>query len=184
MTRDRVMHLSERWFTLLQRLYPPDFRDEMGNAIVEAYMDRARDAVNGGGAIRLWPLWMRALVDSVRNGLAERARPAASWRRGGNWGRDIGLVSRRLRRAPVFAVTTIGTLTIGLRMFAVVYTATQKILLNPMPYRNPGDLYDAWRDYCPIVDMPRGAVGGTDIAELHRRRIPPRCSPQRSVCCW
>ena len=30
MTRDRLMHLSERWFTLLQRLYPPDFRDEMG----------------------------------------------------------------------------------------------------------------------------------------------------------
>jgi hypothetical protein len=42
--RDRMLNLSERWFRLLQRLYPSDFRDEMGNAVVEAYMDRARMA--------------------------------------------------------------------------------------------------------------------------------------------
>jgi hypothetical protein len=33
------MNLSERWFRLLQRLYPADFRDEMGNALVEAYLE-------------------------------------------------------------------------------------------------------------------------------------------------
>ena len=69
------MHLSERWFRLLQRLYPPDFRDEMGNAVVEAYMDRARDALNNGGSLRLVTLWLRALVDSLRNGSAERIAP-------------------------------------------------------------------------------------------------------------
>jgi hypothetical protein len=36
-----MLHISEQWFRLLERLYPPDFRDEMGNAVVEAYMDRA-----------------------------------------------------------------------------------------------------------------------------------------------
>lgn len=35
----RQMNLSERWFRLLQRLYPADFRDEMGNALVEAYLE-------------------------------------------------------------------------------------------------------------------------------------------------
>src|SRR2546428_658264 len=28
----RLVNLSERWFRLLQRLYPPDFRDDMGDA--------------------------------------------------------------------------------------------------------------------------------------------------------
>jgi len=83
MRRHRMLNLSERWFRLLQRLYPPDFRDEMGKAVVEAYMDRARDALNNSGSIRLVMLWLRALVDSLRNGPAERARPAASWRREG-----------------------------------------------------------------------------------------------------
>src|SRR5262245_12652481 len=122
MTRNRMLNLSERWFRLLQRLYPPDFRDEMGTAVVEAYMDRACDALNAGGRIRLMSLWVRALIDSLRNGAAERARPTALWRRAGAWGRDIELVRRRLARSPIFAASTIGTLTIGLGMFTMVYT--------------------------------------------------------------
>jgi putative ABC transport system permease protein len=168
MTRDRLLRASARWFTLLQTLYPRDFREEMGEALVEAYTDRAREAVAHRGTMAVAALWMRALGDSLRNGLGERLRPAASWRRGGNWGRDVELVSRRLVRAPVFAVTTIATLTIGLGMFAVVYTATQKILIDPMPYKDPGDLYYVWRDYRPAIDMPRGLVAGTDIAELQK----------------
>ena len=168
MTRDRLLNMSERWFRLLQRLYPPDFRDEMGNAVVEAYTDRTRDALTNSGKIHLIALWLRAFVDSLRNGVAERVRPAVSWRRAGNWGRDVELVRRRLVRSPAFAATTIGTLAIGLGMFAVVYTAVQKVLIDPMPYKNPGDLYYVWRDYGPVVDLRRGWLGGTDIAELQK----------------
>src|SRR5262245_52910176 len=168
MTRNRMLNLSERWFRLLQQLYPPDFRDEMGNAAVEAYMDRARDALKTGGRGRLIALLVRAVVDSLRNGPAERVRPAASWRRAGNWGRDIELVRRRLVRSPIFAATTIGTLTVGLGMFAVVYTAVQKLLLDPMPFRDPGDLYYVWRDYGPITDLKRGALTGPDVVELQK----------------
>src|SRR5262245_38376119 len=168
MTRNRMLNLSERWFRLLQRLYPPDFRDEMGIAVVEAYMDRARDALKDGGTMPLIALWFRALIDSLRNGAAERVRPAAWWRRAGAWGRDIELVRRRLVRSPIFAATTIGTLTIGLGMFAVVYTAVQKVLIDPMPYKDPGDLYYVWRDYGPIRDVKRGTLDGTDILELQK----------------
>lgn len=168
MIRTPMLTFSERWFRILERLYPPDFRDEMGGALVEAYVDRARDALQTGGRMRVIALWLRALIDSLRNGAAERARPAASWRRAGNWGRDIELVRRRLVRSPAFALTTIGTLTIGLGMFAVVYTAVRKVLLDPMPYKAPGDLYYVWRDYGSMVDIKRGALAGTDIAELRK----------------
>ncbi len=168
MTDDPMLKMSERWFRLLQSLYPPDFRDEMGDALVEAYMDRARDSLQDGGRLQLVALWFRALADSLRNGPAERARPAALWRRAGNWGRDVELVRRRLLRSPIFAATTIGTLTVGLGMFAVVYTAVQKVLLDPMPYKDPGDLYYVWRDYGPALELKRGALAGPDIAELQK----------------
>ncbi|HJZ97373.1 MAG TPA: hypothetical protein VKE70_12765, partial [Candidatus Solibacter sp.] len=87
MNRSRLLEVSERWFCLLERLYPPDFRDEMGDAATEGYMDGARDALRHGGTPRLVGLWLWALVDSIRNGVAERLRPAAAWRRAGNWGR-------------------------------------------------------------------------------------------------
>lgn len=168
MKRDRMLRFSERWFRLLQRFYPPDFRDEMGDALVEAYLDRSRHAWKSGKT-RLVAIWLRALVDSLYNGAAERVRPAALWRRAGNWGRDIESVRRRLARSPAFSATTIGTLTIGLGMFAVACTAVQKVLIDPMPYKNAGDLYYVWRDYGPITDLERGDLAGTDIAELGRR---------------
>jgi putative ABC transport system permease protein len=163
-----LLNVSERWFRLLLRLYPADFRDEMGDSVVEAYRDRARDALNRGGAVRLAGVWVLALVDFLRNGPGERARPAASWRRTGNWGRDAELATRRLMRSPAFVATVVGTLTIGLGTFAVIYTVVDKILIEPMPYRTPDNLYFVWRDYGPIIDLKRGWLGGPDVAELQK----------------
>ncbi|MGH9162668.1 MAG: ABC transporter permease, partial [Vicinamibacteraceae bacterium] len=168
MRRDRSMRASERWFRLLLRLYPVDFRDEMGAAMVEAYRDRARQALSRGAGMRLAVVWVRALADAVRNGLSERVRPAVSWRRSGNWGRDMELATRRLMRSPALVAAMVGTLTVGLGMFAVVYTVVQKILIEPMPYSDPDDLYFVWRDYGPIFDMKRGWLGGPDVAELQK----------------
>jgi putative ABC transport system permease protein len=167
-TGDGLLRVSERWFRLLLRLYPPDFRDEMGDALVEAYCDRARDALRSGGIASLGILWLTAVADSLRNGPGERAKPAVAWRRSGNWGRDAELVMRRLSRTPGFVAATVGTLTIGLAMFAVVYATVQKVLIDPMPYRDPDDLYFVWRDYRPALDLQRGALAGTDIVELRK----------------
>jgi putative ABC transport system permease protein len=166
MSRDRLMHASDRWFRLLLRLYPVDFRDEMGDAVLETYRDRAREALRGS-VIQLTAVWLSALADALRNGLGERVRPAVSWRRSGNWSRDAELAIRRLVRAPAFLVATAGTLTVGLGMVAVVYTVVQKVLIEPMPYRNSEDLYYVWRDFA-MFDVQRGALAGSDIAELQK----------------
>lgn len=168
MRDDRWTAASERWFTQLLRLYPADFRDTMGEALVEAYRDRAREALSRGGILPLAGVWLRALMDAIRNGIGERTTPAVSWRRGGNWGRDIELVTRRLVRAPMFVAVTVATLTVGLGMFAVVYTAVQKVLVAPMPFKDPEELYFVWRDYGTVTDLKRGALAASDIAELQR----------------
>jgi putative ABC transport system permease protein len=82
--------------------------------------------------------------------------------------RDARLVTRRLVRAPVFVAVTALTLTLGLGLFAVVYTVVEKILLEPMPYRDAGDLYYVWRDYGEALNRRRAPLPGTDILELQR----------------
>ena len=66
MSGERLIKWSERWFRLLKRLYPPDFSDNMGDAVVETYRDRARDALNGGGVIGLAALWVRGRTRAAR----------------------------------------------------------------------------------------------------------------------
>ena len=117
-------------------------------------------------------MWLRALGDSLVNGVGERLRPAVAWRRAGNWGRDAELAVRRLVRAPAFSLAMIGTLVVGLGAFAVVLTVVEKILIEPLPYARPNDLYFVWRDYGPMLDLKRGWVGGPDVAELGKAGGP------------
>jgi putative ABC transport system permease protein len=166
MSRDRLLRATDRWFRLVLLLYPVDFRDEMGHALAESYRDRARAALDRGGMLPLSGVWLRALRDSLWSGPRERLRPAAAWRRAGHWGRDVERASRRLVRAPALTLAMVGTLTVGLGAFAVVYTVVQRILIDPMPYRDADDLYFVWRDYRAFFDLDRGWLGGTDVAAL------------------
>jgi putative ABC transport system permease protein len=165
MTDEQWMKASRRLASLLLRIYPADFRDEMGEGVVETYLDRCRSAVRRGGVVALGRVWLLALADSLRNGLAERVRPAVSWRRSGDWGLDAQRAVRRLLRAPLFATAMVGTLTIGLGAFATVYTVVDRVLLAPLPYERPDDLYFVWRNYS-WVQFERGWVAGTDVVAM------------------
>ena len=168
MTHERLLALSVRWFRLLLALYPATFRDDMGEAILTIYRQRAIDALRRGGRPRLLAVCVRAFVDAAWNGPAEHLRPAAVWRRAGHWGRDFAMARRRIAREPLFVAATVATLTIGLGAFAVVYTAVDKILIEPLPYRSPQDLYLVWRDQSAHSGLPRDFVSGPDVAELQR----------------
>jgi predicted permease len=168
MTDERLMALSDRWFRLLVGCYPADFRDEMGEAIVAAYRGRAIEALRRRGRVGVIAVWMGALSDAARNGVAEHLRPAAMWRRAGRWGRDLTMARRRMVREPMFVIATVATLTVGLGAFAVVYTAVDKVLIEPLPYRAPGDLYLVWRDQSAHSGLARDFVSGPDVAELQR----------------
>ncbi|HEX8670680.1 MAG TPA: ADOP family duplicated permease [Longimicrobium sp.] len=169
MSESRWLRVSDGWVRLLMRLYPSDFRDEMGDAVVEAYRDRCRAALRDGGRSALVWVWVRALADSLRNGLAEQVRPARGVPRNGSFGRDAQLVVRRLTRAPVFALSMVGMLAVGLGAFGTVYSVVNRVLLAPLPYRQAEDLYVVWRDYT-WIGLNRGWLGGTDLVELARAK--------------
>jgi predicted permease len=161
---------SARWFKLLLRFYPPDFRDEMGGGLLDAYLRQAEEAKKRG-AFRAVAVCLAALNDSLWNGLGERIKPAVQWRRGGDWGHDMELVSRRLRQKPLFFTAVLGTLSVGLATFAVVYTAVDKILLEPLPYRNPAGLYKIWADV-PRLNLHEGQLYTRDVYQLAKSGGP------------
>ncbi|HYW33361.1 MAG TPA: FtsX-like permease family protein [Gemmatimonas sp.] len=160
-----LARVSDALSKLLLRWYPLDFREEMGPAMREAYRDRFDDAVRERGVPGLVLAWCAALADAMRNGIGERARPSIRWRRSGRWGRDAERVVKRLVRAPVFALSTIATLGIGLAAFAIVYTAVSNVLLAPMPYDRPDGVYWVFRDY-PWLGLERSSAAGTDVDAL------------------
>jgi putative ABC transport system permease protein len=58
-----------------------------------------------------------------------------------------------------------------------------RVLLQPMPYDAPEDLYYVWRDYRAIFDLDRGWVSGPDVVELQREggAIQDAVALQRSM---
>jgi putative ABC transport system permease protein len=54
---------------------------------------------------------------------------------------DLRFALRTLRRTPAFPFAAIGTLAIGIAATTAIFSTVNAVLLRPMPYPNPGDLY-------------------------------------------
>jgi len=64
-----------------------------------------------------------------------------------NVARDLHHAVRRLRRAPVFTITSVLTLTIGIGACAVMMSLVSTILLKRLPYGHPDRLEMIWGRY-------------------------------------
>jgi putative ABC transport system permease protein len=54
---------------------------------------------------------------------------------------DVRHAARSLRRSPVFAITAAGTLAIGIAANTAMFTIVRSVLLRPLPFANPSELY-------------------------------------------
>ena len=54
---------------------------------------------------------------------------------------DVRFALRTLRRTPVFPVTAIATLAIGIAATTAIFSTVNAALLKPLPYPRPEDLY-------------------------------------------
>jgi predicted permease len=144
--RDAPLPLpGERWFRLLLRLYPAEFRARVGAEMVDFYRDRWRAHRRAGGSTVA--LWLRLLADLAAHApaehLAERARrrlapspppfpecpPVPS--------RHLRLALRSLARRPGFAAVVLATLALGIGANAAIFSVVNGILLRPLPFRAP-----------------------------------------------
>ena len=57
---------------------------------------------------------------------------------------------RSLRRAPLFTVTVVLALTIGIGSAAAIFAILNGVLLRPLPFGHPEQLVGAWHDLPPL----------------------------------
>jgi predicted permease len=67
---------------------------------------------------------------------------------------DLRFGLRLLRKAPVFAAITIGTLALGIGANAAVYSVVDAVIVRPLPYDQPDRLVMVWED-ASFVSFPR-----------------------------
>jgi len=74
----------------------------------------------------------------------EQGRDAWGWLWIDRLGQDLRFSWRQLRRNPGFALVAILTLALGIGANAVIFSAVNAVILNPLPFRESGGILTAW----------------------------------------
>jgi len=126
--------MAERLYRLLLRCYPGEFRDDYEREMLLAFRDRLSDDRKVGMAAVL-RLWWQLLVDSIVRAPGEHLDVLRQ---------DVRYALRSLRRAPVFAVTAIATLALGVGANTAIFSVVHAVALRPLPYANADRLVRIW----------------------------------------
>lgn len=119
-------------YRLLLLLYPSSFRAEYGE---EMCRDFARKRQQASGFFALAVLWMVAIGDAIRNGLAAHCDLLRQ---------DVRYASRTIRRAPGFAATVVLVAALGIGATTAVFTVADYVLVRPLPYLHSERLVRMW----------------------------------------
>ena len=165
-TRPRDGH--ERAFRLLLALFPPSFRAEFGDAMLEFFRDRLAGARAAHGAKGVADSWLAATqdvarqaplawIDAARSTLRSTLRVARARlvrrppddplhiSRQRDWMlstilQDLRYGMRGIARSPGFSLVVVLTLALGLGANAAIYSVVRGVILKPLPYARPHEL--------------------------------------------
>jgi predicted permease len=119
-------------YRLLLLFYPSSFRAEYGE---EMCRDFARKRQRASGSFALAVLWMVAIGDAIRNGLAAHCDLLRQ---------DVRYAGRTIRRAPGFAATVVLVAALGIGATTAVFTVADYVLVRPLPYLHSERLVRIW----------------------------------------
>ena len=132
---------SERIYRLLLRCYPGEFRDEYEREMLHAFRERLADdrRVGPRAVARLW--WQLA-GDAIVRAPGEHLDVLRQ---------DVRYALRSLRRAPVFALTAIATLALGVGANTALFSVVHAVALRPLPYEAADRLVRIWEKNDPLA---------------------------------
>lgn len=142
-------------YRALLLLYPGPFRDAHGDEMCELFRARLERA---GGTLGRVALLGRMTVDTAINAVALRragaARTTTDEGRGdmgtgmgmGTLVHDVRYALRHLVRAPLFSLSAVALLAIGIGANVAVFTLVDALLLRPPPYGDPDRVVSVYQD--------------------------------------
>ncbi|HEX3927315.1 MAG TPA: ABC transporter permease [Gemmatimonadales bacterium] len=79
---------------------------------------------------------------------------------------DVRYAFRRLRQAPLFSLVVILTLALGIGANSAIFSVINTVLLEPLPYRDPGQLVTIYHYYPSLkMEAPVSAPGFKDYRD-------------------
>ncbi len=76
--------------------------------------------------------------------IREQGRDAWGWLWIDRLGQDLRYAWRQLRRSPGFALVAVLTIALGIGANAVIFSAVNAVILNPLPFRDAHGILTAW----------------------------------------
>jgi predicted permease len=176
-----------RWYRAALKAYPRAVREQLADEMESAFSAVLRGVKPGGS--RSW-LWVRGMTDAVFSGLRFRLRPGLRRallepgvhgesgegdrkhrRRRLDMGplmSDVRYALRSMVRQPLFALTAVATLALGIGANTAVFSIVYGLLGRPFPYPEADRLVMAWSS-----DLSRGwtrtDVSLSDAWDWHTR---------------
>ncbi|MGD8331001.1 MAG: ABC transporter permease, partial [Acidobacteriota bacterium] len=181
--------LLQRAFRALLLTYPADFRRRVGADMSEVFADQWQGELRTRGPRALPVFFFRTLRDVLRNGLAERFRPtpplpSPSHRtpsrlprdprptRGDRSmaviGNDLRYAARSLAKQPLFSLTVIFVLALGIAGTTGIFSIFNGLFLRPLPFEHPDRLVNLDEE-APRWNLDYVSVNFADFAAWRGR---------------
>ena len=149
--------LASRLYRFLLKAYPEPFRSRYGEEMVEGFLILLEWEGRHRGPVGWIGAWVTGGWDALFGGIRMRLRPdrkspgdvgttkGSVFSKGGGEMlgallRDVRLTVRGLLRKPLFSLTVVLSLAIGIGANASVFTLVDGLLLRPLPYEDPEEL--------------------------------------------
>lgn len=168
-----LLRASSALHAALLFAYPRAFRARFGPDMQAVFESRiAARADRGVGAAILFQLF--TFIDVLGGGLVERFAPnpqlvtkrssIMTWDAIQN---DIRISFRTMRRSPLFTALAVTALALGIGATAAIFAVVNGVLLQPLPYRDPGRLVMLWSNntHLTTADAARNPVSPANFLD-------------------
>lgn len=137
------MKRRDRYFAFLLGLLPASFRDRHGDEL-GTLLDRMKDELGPSPSrLALLRLYLAATWDLLRQ-FPWLRRDARGVRPLEDLVRDVRFAFRSFGRSPAFTVTAVLVLGLGIGASTAIFSAVRAVILQPLPFSDPGSLYMLW----------------------------------------